>query len=432
MYFHYNQRINNYIIKLLPLINKLPVSNLSNKDIADIGLTYLEAFSYMHARVGINYPDNHLASTPFPSQKVLNDFFLLLQRKDDYNFLRIINDGEIKIDAATVTFLLNQNDPTFSSYKDGLSNGEIDQSALVQYSSLLKTGEYFNLSWPIFFFTKDELLTLKHPFWKDSIAKIDSYGSGLAAYDMLLPHGTNLDGKLPIPKNDLGNIKPNGGMLFNDYQHEKKLTELYIGFFGRAAEHNGLEFHKKTLNDLLASGMSEDQAFVEISNDFWEAGKNFSHMTGFTENSSNFEFVAQVYTNVLGRPNAVETDLEGVSFWTEHMNHTGASHGEMVLKLLEGAHHYINTMDDAVSQYVGNLLENRTNISLFFSQKTVSGDLFGDHAIQTGWDVIQRIDQNISSVANVKSAIINNTLLQLPEIELVGVGMWIGDSSLIA
>ena len=105
------------------------------------------------------------------------------------------------------------------------------------------------------------------------------------------------------------------------------------------------------------------------------------------------------------------------------MKQSGSSHGEMVLKVLEGAHNYIEANPtDKVSNYVESLLSNRTDISLFFAQESISGDLFGEQAIQTGRDVMQRIDQNVRSVENVKNALVTNTLLDLPEIELVGVG----------
>lgn len=203
----------------------------------------------------------------------------------------------------------------------------------------------------------------------------------------------------------------------------EKLTELYTGFFGRAAEYNGLEYHKKTLEELLSAGLTEDQAFVNIANQFWIAGKQYSQNTGFSDYMSDFDFISTVYANVLGRPDAKETDLDGINYWINNMKQSGSSHGEMVLKVLEGAHNYIEANPtDKVSNYVESLLSNRTDISLFFAQESISGDLFGEQAIQTGRDVMQRIDQNVRSVENVKNALVTNTLLDLPEIELVGVG----------
>lgn len=202
-----------------------------------------------------------------------------------------------------------------------------------------------------------------------------------------------------------------------------KLTELYTGFFGRAAEYNGLEYHKQTLGELLERGLTEDQAFVNIANQFWVAGKQYGQETGFSDYMSDIDFITTVYANVLGRPDAEETDIEGINHWVNDMKQSGSSHGEMVLKILEGAHHYIElNPTDQVSNYVESLLNNRTEISLFFAQENISGDLFGEQAIQAGKDVLQRIDQNVTSVNNVKHALLNNTLFELPEIELVGVG----------
>lgn len=204
-------------------------------------------------------------------------------------------------------------------------------------------------------------------------------------------------------------------------QQQTKLAELYVGFFGRAAEHDGMQYHTQTLKNLLASGMSENEAFSHISNGFWEAAKAYGDITGFTENTSNFNFIATVYSNVLGRPDAIKNDVAGIDFWKNKMESTGQSHGEMVLDILNGAHAYIaSNPNDTVSKYVDTLLDNRTDISLFFAQAHISGGLTGNDAIQTGWDVINRIDHTPSSVTKVKAALTNGTLLDLPEIELVG------------
>lgn len=205
-------------------------------------------------------------------------------------------------------------------------------------------------------------------------------------------------------------------------QQKTKIAELYVGFFGRAAEHEGMEYHTQTFNNLLASGMSENEAFSHISNSFWDAAKVYSDLTGFTENTTNFDFIATVYSNVLGRPNAIENDREGIEFWTHHMEAANKTHGEMVLEVLNGAHNYIAANpQNTISQYVDALLDNRTDISLFFAQEHISGNLKGNDAIQTGQNVINRIDHNPSSVISVKEALISGTLLDLPEIELIGI-----------
>lgn len=204
-------------------------------------------------------------------------------------------------------------------------------------------------------------------------------------------------------------------------KQEIQLTELYMGFFGRAVEYHGLEYHKQKLDARLKSGLTEDEALLETAEDFWFDAKKFP-ITGYTEEMSNLDFVTKVYSNVLGRPDALENDADGINYWVDEMNQDGISHAKMVLMIIKGAHAYNEENNDEIAQYVSALLDNRTDVSLYFAQEKISGDLYDNAAIQMGIDVINRIDQNKSSVANVINALDNNTLYDLPEIELVGTG----------
>lgn len=200
----------------------------------------------------------------------------------------------------------------------------------------------------------------------------------------------------------------------------EKLVELYIGYFGRAAENEGLEFHTNDLLKLLQAGLSETEAFAVATANFWQGALQYDEITGYSPDMSIQDFVAKVYANVLGRPDALETDQEGVDFWVNEMEQ-GRTQGEMVLQILDGAHHFNEqNPNDPISIYTGNLLENRIEISLFFAQHTISGDLNGSAAVVAGIDVMNRVDHTKESVAQVKNALLNGTLYDLPEIELVG------------
>lgn len=207
-----------------------------------------------------------------------------------------------------------------------------------------------------------------------------------------------------------------------------KLVEMYIGFFGRAVENEGLNYHKDNLLQLLQSGLNEQQAFETVANGFWGAALQYNQITGYTASMSNFDFVSKVYANVLGRPDAAKTDVAGIQGWVSVMKAGQHSQGEMVLKILDGAHDYIRDNPfDPVSKYVDSLLENRKEISLFFAESHVSGSLSGAAAINLGVEVINRIDHTVASVEQVKAALLSDTLSDLPEIKLVGAGMEVSD-----
>lgn len=201
----------------------------------------------------------------------------------------------------------------------------------------------------------------------------------------------------------------------------EKVVELYIGFFGRAPEYAGLDHYQKHLKLGFEQGRSEDELLTQIANEFWQAALHYSHMTGYQASMSDFDFIAKIYENVLGRPNAAILDSAGVQFWTDKMQTESLSHGEAVREVLKGAYTYIESKpDDSVSLYVEQLLENRKDIGMIFGTQYYSGNLTGDAAIQAGIDVLNRIDQHRESFEKTALAIYNHTLQDLPEIELVG------------
>lgn len=357
--------------------------------------------------VSINALATVSGSSPLPTQKTVNDWFALSSLVDGGL------NAVLSTYAMQATFLYNQNDKVFNAFKAKMMSGDLNSHMMAQYAELMETGEFYNPAMDSAMGINFSII--KHPFWKDVAQKLQD-----GPTSQPLPEGTPINpDSLPVPENS-------GGLTLTvdlPQSQVDKLVELYIGFFGRAAENQGLEHWKGDLNQLLKSGLNEEQAFVEISNKFWEAAKQFSNITGYNENMTNFDFVAKVYSNVLGRPDAVTNDREGVDYWTKVMTDSGVTKGQMVLMVLDGAHYYIDDKpNDPIAKYVDSLLNNRTDISLFFAQDSISGNLKGNAAIKMGVDVINRIDQNKSSVNNVKNALQNDTLYNLPEIDLVGTG----------
>ena len=93
-----------------------------------------------------------------------------------------------------------------------------------------------------------------------------------------------------------------------DISNEQKIAGLYVAFFNRAPDMNGLNYWKSRTDEILAHGKDPMVVFKEIS-------KGFSTHPVFTSiygNLNNKEFVEAIYRNVLGR----EGDSEGVNYWT--------------------------------------------------------------------------------------------------------------------
>lgn len=427
-----------YAKKLFPLIKSIPIPNIGThstgvgihpymSDPYWAGLKDVPKYATLDEwkvdvaitlALGLNSLATVSSSTPLPSQKTVNDWFALSSLVDGG-----VNQV-LSFFAVEAAFLYNQSDRAFEGFKGKLASGDVSSHLQAQYAELMETGQFYNpaMDSAIGIGNIDFSIT-KHSFWKDVKKTMDAYMQDSGSVAQPLPKGSPINpDSLPIPEN-AGGLAPSVPKVDLPKTQVDKLVELYIGFFGRAAENEGLEYWKKDLDNLLKSGLSEDDAFLAISDNFWLAALEYGSSSGYSANMSNFDFVAKVYSNVLGRPDALVNDREGIDYWTKDMSDHGYSKGQMVLMILNGAHYYNEqNPDDPISIYVNSLLNNRTDISLFFAQESISGGLEGHAAIRMGVDVINRIDQNKSSVNKVKNALNNDTLYNLPEIELVGTG----------
>lgn len=201
----------------------------------------------------------------------------------------------------------------------------------------------------------------------------------------------------------------------------EKVVELYIAFFNRAPEYSGLQFYQNYLKQSLEQGLSESTIFTHFADGFWEAALQYSTITNYSLDMSTQEFVESVYKNVLGRPDAVDTDVEGINYWVNLMETESLSHGQLVLQLLESAHHYIDSFPtDPISLYVDQLLTNRTDIGMLFGTESYSGHLDGAAAIEMGMEILNRIDHQRESFEQVAQGIYRGDVLDLPTLELVG------------
>lgn len=179
-----------------------------------------------------------------------------------------------------------------------------------------------------------------------------------------------------------------------------RLIELYIAYFNRAPEYQGLSYWQSELGGLLQYGYQETQALDVIAEQFWPAAQKFSEITGYMISMSNFDFVGKVYGNVLGRPTATSSDRDGIQFWADRLTEGYiASRGELIGELLRGAHAYIDAYPlFNTSQYVSAYLENRLEVARYFAQDKISGALQGDIAVQAGIRALATVTSDPASV----------------------------------
>ena len=130
----------------------------------------------------------------------------------------------------------------------------------------------------------------------------------------------------------------------------QKLAELYVAFFNRVPDADGLSYwisqlkSGKTINDLATS--------------FYSAGIQYSDLTGFSEGMAVTDFINTIYRNVLGRVDGADT--EGLNYWTQELNSGKATRGSLVNAILDAAHTYNGNVTWG---WVADLLDNKISVA---------------------------------------------------------------------
>ncbi len=130
----------------------------------------------------------------------------------------------------------------------------------------------------------------------------------------------------------------------------KTLEELYVAFFNRVPDADGLAYWIGQFK----SGMTLKQ----IAESFYNAGIQYSSLTGFSASMTNADFVNVVYKNVLGRQSGA--DSEGLAYWTNALESGAQSKGSLVSTILSSAHTF---KGDVTWGWVANLLDNKATVA---------------------------------------------------------------------
>ena len=133
-----------------------------------------------------------------------------------------------------------------------------------------------------------------------------------------------------------------------------RLVELYTAFFNRVPDADGMSFWI----DEMKSGKTVNQ----VAESFYNAGVNYSSLTGFTATMKNTDFINVIYKNVLGRKDGA--DAGGLSFWDGALISGQASRGTLVTNILDSAHTF---KGDKTWGWVADLLDNKITVAKKFS-----------------------------------------------------------------
>ena len=129
-----------------------------------------------------------------------------------------------------------------------------------------------------------------------------------------------------------------------------RIMELYIAFFNRTPDADGLEYWIGQARQ----GLSIDR----IAETFYAAGTQYAALTGFSSTMRDADFVNVIYRNVLGRPEGA--DAGGLQHWTQALQSGASSRGTLVSTILTAAHGF---KGDATWGWVANLLSNKVTVA---------------------------------------------------------------------
>ena len=108
--------------------------------------------------------------------------------------------------------------------------------------------------------------------------------------------------------------------------------------------------------------MGAGQGINQIAESFYNAGVQYSSLTGFSSTMSNNDFVNVVYRNVLGRSEGA--DAGGLAYWSGRLETQTATHGSLVSTILDSAHTF---KGDATWGWVADLLDNKITVAKTFA-----------------------------------------------------------------
>jgi len=175
-----------------------------------------------------------------------------------------------------------------------------------------------------------------------------------------------------------------------------RLEELYVGFFQRMPDADGLEYWI----DQVKAGQSLNQ----IADNFYNAGVQYSAQTGYSATMTSTDFIKVVYNNVLGRVGDAAPTANEIAFWDGPLASGLDTHGSIVNTMLDVSHNqYAN---DPIWGWVAKLLDNKTIVANLIAVEWGINYLTPEVSITQGMAIA-----NVVTVDSTAAAI---TLIGLP------------------
>lgn len=136
----------------------------------------------------------------------------------------------------------------------------------------------------------------------------------------------------------------------------KRLIELYIAFFNRVPEADGLAY--------WIGRYRAGERIDQISESFYSAAVQYPNLTGYSVTMTPSEFVRLIYRNVLGRSGTTAPPDEDVQYWAGQLASGAATKGTLVQAMLDSAHTFNGHLTWG---WVPALLDNKYTVGHYFA-----------------------------------------------------------------
>jgi hypothetical protein len=170
---------------------------------------------------------------------------------------------------------------------------------------------------------------------------------------------------------------------------QEKITALYIAYFGRAPDYEGLEFW---LDSLSSKTFKDEKELLTTISDSFAQHPQFTQLYA---DLSNQAFVESIYINVLGNSG----DSEGIAYWSDLLDR-GVSRSDMVADFVTSVLDFDPTNYPKLSQSELDLATQRAD--LLANKVAVSLDYTYTLKEQTNITNTQELEDDAAYKASIK------------------------------
>jgi hypothetical protein len=170
-----------------------------------------------------------------------------------------------------------------------------------------------------------------------------------------------------------------------------QVEALYIGYFGRAGEPDGVNYWVGQLN--------QGYSFAEMAASFAVQAETLAQYPYLSNPELNpSDFITSVYQNLFGRG----PDPEGLSYWADQLNDRAgdpAAVGQFILDVLSGAYGSGGSPTDVAT------IENKIEAASYYTHELEQAGIGGTHIDANGHGVLDSdlVDSSNAAIGGVTS-----------------------------